>query len=60
MRGVKKNMDFVKMTGDTDLNFATMMTMRHQGGIDIAPGGTAKREGRQDAFDSEADSQRPA
>ena len=31
-----KNMDSMKMTGNTDRDFATMMKMHHQGAIDMA------------------------
>lgn len=36
MTGMMKNMDSMKMTGDTDRDFATMMKMHHQGAIDMA------------------------
>jgi uncharacterized protein (DUF305 family) len=36
MMGMMKNMDSMKMTGDTDRDFATMMKMHHQGAIDMA------------------------
>ena len=36
MKGMMKNMDAMKMTGDTDLDFATMMKVHHQGAIDMA------------------------
>lgn len=36
MKGMMKNMESVKMTGDTDVDFATMMKMHHQGAIDMA------------------------
>ena len=36
MKGMMKNMDSMKMTGDTDVDFATMMKMHHQGAIDMA------------------------
>ncbi len=31
-----KNMESMKMTGDTDHDFATLMKMHHQGAIDMA------------------------
>lgn len=36
MMGMTKNMESMKMTGDTDRDFATMMKMHHQGAIDMA------------------------
>jgi uncharacterized protein (DUF305 family) len=36
MKGMMKNMESVKMTGDTDRDFATMMKVHHQGAIDMA------------------------
>lgn len=36
MMGMMKSMDAMKMTGDTDRDFATMMKMHHQGAIDMA------------------------
>jgi len=36
MMGMMKNMDSMKMTGDSDRDFATMMKMHHQGAIDMA------------------------
>ena len=36
MMGMAKNMESMKMTGDTDRDFATMMKMHHQGAIDMA------------------------
>jgi uncharacterized protein (DUF305 family) len=36
MTGMMKNMDSVKVTGDTDRDFATMMKIHHQGAIDMA------------------------
>ena len=36
MKGMMKNMDSMKMTGDMDVDFATMMKMHHQGAIDMA------------------------
>ena len=36
MMGMMKDMDSVKMTGDTDRDFATMMKIHHQGAIDMA------------------------
>jgi hypothetical protein len=36
MMGMMKNMDSMKMTGDPDRDFATMMKMHHQGAIDMA------------------------
>ena len=36
MMGMMKNMDSMKMTGDTDRDFATMMKVHHQGAIDMA------------------------
>ena len=36
MMGMMKNMDSMKMTGDTDRDFAAMMKMHHQGAIDMA------------------------
>ena len=36
MMGMTKNMEAMKMTGDTDRDFATMMKMHHQGAIDMA------------------------
>jgi len=36
MMGMMKSMDSMKMTGDTDRDFATMMKMHHQGAIDMA------------------------
>ena len=36
MMGMMKNMESMKMTGDTDRDFATMMKMHHQGAIDMA------------------------
>ena len=36
MTGMMKNMEAVKMTGDADRDFASMMKMHHQGAIDMA------------------------
>ena len=36
MMGMMKNMESMKMTGDTDRDFAMMMKMHHQGAIDMA------------------------
>ncbi len=36
MAGMMKSMDTMKMTGNTDKDFATMMKMHHQGAIDMA------------------------
>jgi len=36
MMGMMKNMETMKMSGDTDRDFATMMKMHHQGAIDMA------------------------
>ena len=36
MKGMMKHMESMKMTGDTDRDFATMMKMHHQGAIDMA------------------------
>jgi len=36
MMGMMKNMESMKMTGDTDRDFATMMKIHHQGAIDMA------------------------
>ena len=36
MKGTMKSMESMKMSGDTDLDFATMMKMHHQGAIDMA------------------------
>jgi len=36
MKGMMKNMESMKMSGDTDQDFATMMKMHHQGAIDMA------------------------
>jgi len=36
MKGMMKNMESMKMSGDTDRDFATMMKMHHQGAIDMA------------------------
>ena len=36
MMGMMKNMESMKMTGDTDRDFATMMKVHHQGAIDMA------------------------
>ena len=36
MTGMMRNMDAMKMTGDTDRDFATMMKIHHQGAIDMA------------------------
>jgi len=36
MMGMMKNMDSMKMSGDTDRDFATMMKVHHQGAIDMA------------------------
>ena len=36
MKGMMKHMDSMKMTGNTDVDFATMMKMHHQGAIDMA------------------------
>jgi uncharacterized protein (DUF305 family) len=36
MMGMMKNMDSMKVTGDTDRDFATMMKVHHQGAIDMA------------------------
>ena len=36
MMGMMKNMDSMKMSGDTDRDFATMMKMHHQGALDMA------------------------
>jgi len=36
MKGMMKSMESMKMTGDTDRDFATMMKVHHQGAIDMA------------------------
>lgn len=36
MMGMMKSMDAMKMTGDTDRDFAMMMKVHHQGAIDMA------------------------
>lgn len=36
MTGMMKSMDAMKMTGDTDRDFAMMMKVHHQGAIDMA------------------------
>lgn len=36
MMGMMKKMDSMKMTGDMDRDFATMMKIHHQGAIDMA------------------------
>lgn len=36
MMDMMKNMESMKMTGDTDQDFAAMMKMHHQGAIDMA------------------------
>ena len=36
MKDMMKHMDSMKMTGNTDVDFATMMKMHHQGAIDMA------------------------
>lgn len=36
MMGMMKNMESMKMSGDTDRDFATMMKAHHQGAIDMA------------------------
>ena len=36
MTGMTKNMESMKMSGDTDRDFATMMKVHHQGAIDMA------------------------
>jgi len=36
MMGMMKNMESMKVTGDTDRDFATMMKIHHQGAIDMA------------------------
>ena len=36
MKGMMKSMESMKMTGDTDLDFASMMKAHHQGAIDMA------------------------
>jgi uncharacterized protein (DUF305 family) len=36
MMGMMKNMESMKMTGDTDQDFAAMMKVHHQGAIDMA------------------------
>lgn len=36
MMGMMKSMDAMKMSGDTDRDFAMMMKMHHQGAIDMA------------------------
>src|SRR3972149_4388141 len=36
MTGMTKNMESMKMSGDTDRDFATMMKIHHQGAIDMA------------------------
>ena len=36
MKGMMKHMDSMKMTGNTDIDFAAMMKMHHQGAIDMA------------------------
>ena len=36
MMGMMKSMESMKMTGDTDRDFAKMMKMHHQGAIDMA------------------------
>ena len=36
MKGMMTNMESMKMSGDTDKDFAAMMKMHHQGAIDMA------------------------
>ena len=36
MKGMMKNMETMKMSGDSDKDFAMMMKMHHQGAIDMA------------------------
>lgn len=36
MMDMTKNMESMKMSGDTDRDFATMMKVHHQGAIDMA------------------------
>lgn len=36
MKTMMKNMDGMKMSGDTDKDFVMMMKMHHQGAIDVA------------------------
>ncbi len=36
MKGMMKHMESMKMSGDMDRDFATMMKMHHQGAIDMA------------------------
>ncbi|MDE2598433.1 MAG: DUF305 domain-containing protein [Rhodocyclaceae bacterium] len=36
MQGMRQRMDGMKMTGDTDKDFVTMMRSHHQSGIDMA------------------------
>ena len=36
MKGMMKNMETMKMSGDADKDFAMMMKMHHQGAIDMA------------------------
>ena len=36
MKGMMKGMETMKMSGDTDKDFAMMMKMHHQGAIDMA------------------------
>src|SRR5712691_3360191 len=36
MMGMMKDMETMKMTGDTDRDFATMMKVHHQGAIDMS------------------------
>jgi uncharacterized protein (DUF305 family) len=36
MQGMQEQMDEVPMTGDADIDFATMMIPHHQGAIDMA------------------------
>jgi uncharacterized protein (DUF305 family) len=36
MMSMVKNMDSIKLSGDTDRDFATMMKMHHRGAIDMA------------------------
>ncbi len=36
MKGMMKSMESMKMSGDTDKDFAMMMKMHHQGAIDMA------------------------
>ena len=44
MKGMMKNMESMKMSGDTDKDFATMMKMHHQGAIDMAQ--TERKNGK--------------